>query len=60
MIIDNHNTECVMCPCCSGVWSLLYAPIVVGYVECVMCPYCSGVFGVFIKHNIKVCYMPLL
>ena len=45
--------ERVICPYCSGgIWSVLYAPIVVGYIECVICPYCSGVYG--------LCYIPLL
>ena len=58
MIIDNHNTECVICPYCSGVYGvLLYAPIVVGHMECVIYPYCSGVYGVhYIECDIKVVY----
>ena len=45
--------ERVICPYCSGgIWSVLYAPIVVGYVEFVICSYCSWVYG--------VCYIPLL
>ena len=41
------------------IWSVLYAPIVVGYLECVIYPYCSWVFGVcykvvgYIEYDIK-------
>ena len=42
-----------------GIWSVLYAPIVVGYLEFVICPFCSGVCEVcykvvgYIEHDIK-------
>ena len=47
--------ECFICPYCSGgIWSVLYAPIVVGSIEFVI----NIIYKIIVVYG--VCYMPLL